>query len=141
MVKSRAIARLEHGESSISWRPYKTNRVEAVWVQIRTLVHYIHNLASLNTTAHNSHFPLCTTGLRTQQIPCLCFLNMHLQSLRRYRSHSLLLHRLASWFGVSGAALSWLHAVSLVFPRPSLLNNPVLSTLFLSYSVPIGSAP
>src|SRR6218665_308645 len=65
------------------------------------------NLASLNTTETLlvSPYNKLVAAVSHQRISCLCLLDI--SAAFDTIDHTLLLHRLSSWFGISGTALLW----------------------------------
>src|SRR6218665_1511733 len=67
------------------------------------------NLASLNTTPQKLCLSLCTISWSLpsaiREYRCLCLLDI--SAAFDTIDHNLLLHRLSSWFGISGTALLW----------------------------------
>ena len=76
-------------------------------------------------------------AMSLQQITCLCLLD--LSAAFDTIDHSILIHRLTSWFGINGSVLSWLK--SYLSNRSFYVNlTGTKSSIFqLLYGVPQGS--
>ena len=91
---------------------------------------------STETTLFSLHVHIIT-AISHQQVSCLCLLD--LSAAFDTIDHSILLHRLSSWFGIADSALTWFKTY-LISRSFSVLASDLASSPYpLSCGVPQGS--
>ena len=84
-----------------------------------------------------SLFDKLITAIGSQQASCLCLLD--LSAAFDTIDHNILLHRLSSWFGISGTALKWFHSYLSSRSFSVHCTNLSSSSHISPYGVPQGS--
>jgi hypothetical protein len=77
--------------------------------------------------------------MSNQKVTAQCLLDLSAAFEFDTIYHSILIHRLSSWFGLSGLALSWIKSYLSACNFQTYVNGLLSSTLPLPHGVPQGS--